>query len=201
MSATLSHRTPWAASLREQCPDATIISIACDLSSFESTRSAAAELNYKFASTGLDVLCNNAGVMALPDEATGDGFDVQIQTNHLSHFLLTSAVFPLLEAAASKRGEARIVNHSSLARVGVALDERYFGPNGGALGGNGASMFFGGARWVRYHHSKLANAVFTQALHRKLTNCARLKGQGAVRSAWVCRHAATGDGFGGGQIN
>ena len=86
---------------------------------------------------GLDVLCNNAGVMAMPDRATGDGYDVQMQTNHLAHFLLTKEVFspfpphfpgrsapstffrqvfPLLEAAARARGDARVVNHSSIAR-------------------------------------------------------------------------------------
>ena len=42
-----------------------------------------------------DVLVNNAGVMALPDVVTDDGYDVQMQTNHLSHFLLTSLLWPL----------------------------------------------------------------------------------------------------------
>jgi len=41
---------------------------------------------------GIDVLCNNAGVMALEDQATKEGYDVQMQTNHLSHFLLTREV-------------------------------------------------------------------------------------------------------------
>ena len=65
---------------------------------------------------GLDVLCNNAGVMALKDKATIDGFDVQMQTNHLSHFLLTKLCMALLEKASQLRDEARIVNHSSIAR-------------------------------------------------------------------------------------
>jgi len=43
---------------------------------------------------GIDVLCSNAGVMALEDDATQDGYDVQMQTNHLSHFLLTQEVPP-----------------------------------------------------------------------------------------------------------
>ena len=54
--------------------------------------------------------------MALPDH-TEDGFDVQMQTNHLSHFLLTCELLPLLEKAANDSGEARIVNHSSIARM------------------------------------------------------------------------------------
>merc|ERR1712150_167587 len=47
-------------------------------------------------------------------------------------------------------------------------EAKYFEKNGGNLGGNGNSMFFSGARWVRYHQSKLANAVFTEALNDHL---------------------------------
>ena len=53
-----------------------------------------------------DVLMNNAGVMGIPDTRTGDGFDVQMQTNHLSHFALTALLMPAMEAAADARGEA-----------------------------------------------------------------------------------------------
>jgi len=59
---------------------------------------------------------------------------MQMQTNHISHFLLTREVFPLLEKAAEQRGEARIVNHSSMARKGKPLDAKYLGQNGGNLG-------------------------------------------------------------------
>ena len=142
--------------------------IDCDLASFASVHAAAAALRAQ--ATELDVLCNNAGVMALGDVATGDGYDVQMQTNHLSAFLLAKELFPLLEAAAALRGEARIVQHSSGARAFPAspLDAAYLGKNGGSLGGNGASMLCGGARWVRYHQTKLANAVFTLALADRL---------------------------------
>eukprot|EP00802_Teleaulax_amphioxeia_P020488 Tamp_20775.p1 GENE.Tamp_20775~~Tamp_20775.p1 ORF type:complete len:321 (-),score=64.80 Tamp_20775:26-988(-) len=162
------------AALRAEAPAATITPIACDLQSFESVRACAEQLKTQFAATGLDVLANNAGVMALEDEATKDGFDVQMQTNHLSHFLLSREVMPLLEKAAELRGEARIVNHSSLARNGKPLDAKYLGP-GGNLGGNGSSMIFGGARWQRYHQTKLANVVFTFALHDKLQAAGKSK--------------------------
>ena len=148
-------------------PQAEIHSVECDLQNFESVRKAAKEVN-DLCGEGLDVLCNNAGVMALEDVATADGFDVQMQTNHLSHFLLTKELFPALEKAAELRSEARIVNHSSVARFGKNLESKYLEKNGGNLGGNGSSMLFGGARWVRYQQTKLANAAFTSCLHEQL---------------------------------
>lgn len=139
-----------------------------DLQSFESVEKCIVEITRKYEQTGIDVLMNNAGVMALADQATIDGYDVQMQTNHLSHFQLTRGLYPLLLVAAEKRGEAVVVNHSSLARNGGPLKRDYLGRNGGSLGGNGASMLCGGARWERYHQTKLANVVFTVALHEKL---------------------------------
>jgi NAD(P)-dependent dehydrogenase (short-subunit alcohol dehydrogenase family) len=122
-----------------------IETIPCDLQDFESVRAAAALIQSK-GYTAIDVLCNNAGIMAMDDTATKDGYDVQMQTNHLSHFLLTKELFPLLQKAAELRGEARIVNHSSVARKGKLLDAQFLGKTGGSLGGN-----VGGAKWQRYH--------------------------------------------------
>lgn len=139
-------------------------SIPCDLQDFESVKNACTIIKSKFQA--LDVLCNNAGIMAMEDLATKDGYDVQMQTNHLSHFLLTKELFPLLQRAKELRGEARIVNHSSLARRGGLLQSEYFAKNsGGNLGGNGFT-----GKWNRYHYSKLANVVFTLALADKLKN-------------------------------
>lgn len=153
--------------LKADVPSAEILPVECDLQSFASVRQAAKKV-MALCPQGLDVLCNNAGVMALEDMATTDGFDVQMQTNHLSHFLLTRELFPTLEKAAELRGEARIVNHSSVARFGKKLSAQYLEKKGGDLGGNGSSMFFGGGRWVRYQQTKLANAAFTSALHEQL---------------------------------
>ena len=128
----------------------------------DSVRNAAKEIKSKY--DAVDVLCNNAGVMALEDKATKDGYDVQIQTNDLSHFLLTKELYPLLKKASELRGSAVVAHHSSEARHGRKLEAKYFEKNGGNLGGNGSSMFFGGARWVRYQQSKLANTVITKGL-------------------------------------
>lgn len=140
--------------------------IECDLQDYESVKKAAAAISAKHKV--LDVLVNNAGVMALKDVATKDGYDVQMQTNVISHFLLTRDLFPLLKASA----EARIVNHTSMARLGSPLETKYFEKDAsGNLGGDGTpeeNTKFQGGRWARYHQTKLGNACFTYALKNKL---------------------------------
>lgn len=157
-------------SLQEDVPGGTFVNVACDLQSFASVRDAASKLCDQFKDTGIDVLCNNAGIMAVADEKTSDGCDVQMQTNHLSHFLLTCEIWQLLTTAAESKGEARVVNHSSMARKGKELERQYLGKNGGNLGGDATgSTPFSGPRWVRYQQTKLANLVFTLALRDRCT--------------------------------
>ena len=141
-----------------------VVPVACDLQSFESVRDAGEQVR-AVAVGGLDVLCNNAGVMGLPDQATPDGCDVQMQTNHLSHFLLTSLVWPVLQRGAEARGRARVVSHSSGARRGPALKAEYLERRGGHLGGDG---FPGFGKWRRYQQSKLANLLFSYALLERM---------------------------------
>lgn len=151
--------------LRAEVPAGKFEAITCDLQDFESVRTAAREISTRFEA--LDVLCNNAGVMALPDQATGDGYDVQMQTNSISPFLLTKELFPLLK----KSSEARVVNHTSAARLGPNHEGQYFGKNGGDLGGDGTeaeNAQLQGPRWARYHQSKLANCTFTYGLKERL---------------------------------
>ncbi len=158
--ASESHRK-----LLESVPGGKFDSIACDLQSFESVENAVNQIKSKY--DVVDVLVNNAGVMALKDQATPDGYDVQIQTNVLSHFKLTKDLFPLLR----KSPQARIVNHSSMARLGGPLKSEYFERKGGNLGGDGTveqNLSFQGPRWERYHQTKLANANFTYGLKQKL---------------------------------
>lgn len=154
--------------LEQAVPNGTFVPIECDLQDFASVQKAAQEIKSKY--TQLYCLANNAGIMATPDEATNDGYDTQMQTNHLSHFLLTAELYPLLEACASEHGDARLVQHSSLGREetpGKQLEEKYFGKNGGNLGGN-EQIMMGGGPYHRYFQTKLANSVFMYALDEKL---------------------------------
>ena len=106
--------------LQSAVPNGKFDAIECDLQSFQSVRGAIETIKSKYEV--IDVLVNNAGVMALKDEPTVDGYDVQMQTNVLSHFLITKELFPLLR----RSEQARIVNHSSMARLGGPLEMKYF---------------------------------------------------------------------------
>ncbi|SDC73862.1 oxidoreductase [Rhodococcus tukisamuensis] len=98
----------------------------------------------------VDVLVNNAGVMAVPRRSTADGFEMQIGTNHLGHFALTGLLLD--------RVTDRVVTMSSLAHKLGTVDladlnwerRRY-------------------RRWSAYGQSKLANLLFTYELQRRLT--------------------------------
>lgn len=146
--------------------------VDCDLCDFASVRSAATTV--KSISTELDGLICNAGLMAQSDKRTVDGYDIQVQANHLSHFLLTSLLFKDLAATGKKRGEAaRIVQHSSGARnspdVPISSDcfEKEWetivddkGKQGNPRKGDATFM----AKWRRYQQSKRLNLGFTYAL-------------------------------------
>jgi NAD(P)-dependent dehydrogenase (short-subunit alcohol dehydrogenase family) len=97
----------------------------------------------------LDVLVNNAGVMATPERRTTDGFELQIATNHLGPFALTNLLLP--------RITDRVVTVSSFGhRVGrISLDDL-----------NWTRRRY--RRWGAYDQSKLANLLFTLELQRRL---------------------------------
>jgi len=104
-------------------------------------------------SGGLDLLINNAGIMALPKRLlTKDGFEMQFGTNHLGHFALTGLLLPAIRQAPS----ARIVNVSSQAhrRGKVDFDDLNAEKSYGA--------------WSQYGLSKLCNLLFTYELGRRL---------------------------------
>jgi len=170
---------------KQAAPGVQIMSVLCDLSSFASVRSAAADVNQiasKFG--GLDVLALNAGSMDMPDVRTGDGLDLTMQVNHEGHFLLTKLVLPSLQRAAASRKEARIVSHSSLVRGHTTFlqggkdpeDMYYVKSPAGSLGGKAGSQ-------ERYHQSKLANLLFAMSLHSKLSMSKELTNVKALAAA------------------
>ena len=153
-----------------------VLSVDCDLNSFASCRAAAEKVLVTSKDFGgLDVLACNAGVMAMPDERTADGYDIQMQCNGLSHFLLTALLMPALESASKARGEARIVQHSSGARffpLGKHPTTHYMAAcEANTLGGNGGAFAvanFAAPQNTRYNHTKLACAQYALALHNIL---------------------------------
>lgn len=174
--------------LKEAVPGGKFVPIDCDLQDFASVRQACEEIKSKYSS--IYCLSNNAGIMATADEITGDGFDKQMQTNHLSHFLLTKELLPLLEASATECGDARIVQHSSMARdatVNKTLEEKYFSKQekDGMLGGYLEEGIMKGPQWARYSQTKLANSVFCHSLNDKLSASTDTKKQKILS---VCAH-------------
>jgi NAD(P)-dependent dehydrogenase (short-subunit alcohol dehydrogenase family) len=95
------------AAILASVPNAELDTITVDLASLESIRAATSRARQRFAK--IDLLINNAGVMATPFEHTADGFERQFGTNHLGHFALTAELLPLIEKGTGKR----IVNLSS----------------------------------------------------------------------------------------
>mmetsp|Transcript_15641 Transcript_15641/g.36049 ORF Transcript_15641/g.36049 Transcript_15641/m.36049 type:complete len:341 (+) Transcript_15641:64-1086(+) len=177
------------ADIKAEFPGALVQHIDCDLMDLASVRKAADRVKGLFSASGIDCLSLNAGVMALEDKATQDGYDVQIQTNHISGWLLAAELMPLLTKAAKRTGEARVVTHSSGMRniPPNKLEAKYFEKNGGDLGGNDSGYLLGGGRWQRYHQTKLANAVMTYALADKLSD----KGSKVISASCEPGYSAT----------
>ncbi|MFE1827017.1 oxidoreductase [Streptomyces yangpuensis] len=149
--------------LRAEVPGAQAQFMPLDLADLSSVREFAAAYAQRHAS--LDLLVNNAGVMALPYGRTADGFETQFGVNHLGHFALTGLLLPSLRAAAAG---ARIVNVSSGFHV---LGRITFGEDGpaGTGGHGGPGSEHGYRRWAAYGRSKTANLLFTHELARRLT--------------------------------
>ena len=138
------------AAIRDKFPAAQVGFEAVDLADLASV----AEFAQRYSSThqSLDILINNAGVMALPHrQTTVDGFEMQFGTNFLGHFALTARLLPQLRAAAAPR----IVNLSSIAHRTGTID---FGDLQG-------DRFY--LPWKAYSQSKLAMLMFALELQRR----------------------------------
>jgi len=121
-----------------------------DLASLESVRECSAVLRNQLQK--IDVLINNAGVMATPEWRTKEGFELQFGTNHVGHFLLTNELLPLLR----KSGKARVVVVSSSAHHMGKINFEDLNWNSGNYHSLGA-----------YSQSKLANILFAKELARR----------------------------------
>jgi NAD(P)-dependent dehydrogenase (short-subunit alcohol dehydrogenase family) len=155
------------ASLRESAPGASAEALPLDLASLASVRDFAKALADRHPR--LDVLVNNAGVMAIPRRTTADGFEMQLGTNHLGHFALTGLLLERLLATAG----SRVVTVSSTAhRLGrIAWDDLH-----------GERRY---TRWGAYGQSKLANLLFTYELSRRLSAAGHATRSVACHPGWA----------------
>ena len=133
-----------------------IFSLPLDLCDLSSVRAFPERLkNLLGDNAKVDVLLNNAGVMAIPElELTKDGYEKTFQTNHLGHFALTAQLFPMLANG------ARIVNVSSMAHLIVA--------NGLDMNNLNGEVEY--KPWDAYGRSKMENILFTKELQRRIDN-------------------------------
>lgn len=134
---------------RQEARSDKIEAMPLDLGDLSSVRAFASDYRARFDK--IDVLMNNAGVMATPRGKTRDGFETQLGINHLGHFALTGLLFDLVDEASG-----RVVNVSSIAarrgtiQIDDLMSERSYSPFGA------------------YAQSKLANLVFTFELGRRV---------------------------------
>lgn len=139
--------------LRHGVHDLDATAVRIDLADLVSVRDGAQEIAARVDT--LDVLLNNAGIMAAPYRTSAQGFELQMATNHLGHFALTARLWPTLVAS-----RARVVSVSSLMHsFARGIDLRTLQPYAD-LGRYD--------RWKAYSQSKLANLLFMRELDRRV---------------------------------
>lgn len=185
-AVTLACRNPAKAQdalrrLTAEIPGAKAGLAALDLSDLASVRAFGAE--YAARGAALDILVNNAGIMApLSRKTSPDGFEIQMATNHLGHFLLTSLLLPSLKRAPAPR----VVTVASIAHRGGKIDfddlmsERRYVP------------------WSAYARTKLANLLFAFEFQRRLDK-AGSKILSVAAHPGVARTKIVENGLGGGK--
>jgi NAD(P)-dependent dehydrogenase (short-subunit alcohol dehydrogenase family) len=141
-------------------PSIRTIFIPISLDSLTSVRAAAKTILSDPTVPKIDVVINNAAIMACPYSQSEDGYELQFATNHLSHFLLTNLLMPKMLAAGPG---ARIVNVSSW---GHLMSDMHYSDVGFS---NGRDY----KPWTAYGQAKTANILFTVGLNQ------RLQGKGA----------------------
>lgn len=150
--------------IKEILPNANVFWLRYDASDFDSVKNAA--FTFLTKESELHILVNNAGVMAIPYSETKDGFEVQFQTNYLSHYLFTRLLLPIMKKTSKKEkeGYVRIINISSRAHV--------MSPNIIYNDLNMTSFWYWPeiiVKWLRYSQSKLALILFTKSIYEKFS--------------------------------
>jgi NAD(P)-dependent dehydrogenase (short-subunit alcohol dehydrogenase family) len=139
--------------IRQSTGNSAVEVVGLDLTSLDSVRACAKQVLAEHPR--LDLLINNAGVMACPLERTAAGWELQLATNHIGHFLLTCLLAPALRAGAP----ARVVNLSSAGHrlAGLDADDPHFERRDYD-------------KWEAYGQSKSANVLFSVELDRRLAD-------------------------------
>ncbi|KAI8484769.1 hypothetical protein Bbelb_375320 [Branchiostoma belcheri] len=172
--------------IKEETKNENIVVHQLNLASLASVHGFAQKINE--TEEQLNILINNAGVMAPPKTQTEDGFELQFGVNHLGHFLLTNLLLDLLK----KSSPSRVVNVSSMAHKGGNLN-------------------FDDLQWEKrqyvpfdaYGDSKIANISFTRELARKLegTGVTTYSLHPGVIKTDLYNHLGTSMGWKSGVIN
>src|SRR6187402_1874653 len=101
-SRSIERGTAAIADIVSLVPNAKLTLIQMDLASLSSVQAAAKQ--FLTFSPRLDILMNNAGIMAVPAQLTADGYEIQFGTNHLGHALLTKLLLPTMLHTAQSPG-------------------------------------------------------------------------------------------------
>src|ERR1700737_657385 len=139
-----------ANAIKAAFPSSTVEAAQLDLANLSSIRAFADRI--RAGNENIDLLINNAGVMAAPYRRTADGFELQFGTNHLGHFALTGLLLPLMYNQPDSRVVTVASNNHKAGRMhfdDLQGEHRY-------------------SRWGAYAQSKLANLLFAFELDRRL---------------------------------
>ncbi len=143
------------ARIRTQVPDAELVPEILDLADLRSVHDFATRVVQRYPGQCLDLLINNAGVMAVPNrELTIDGYERQFATNYLGPFALTALLFWSIKPQPGSRivtVASGVSNHASIEFDNLQSERRY------------------SPMWQAYAQSKLADLIFQQELQRRLT--------------------------------
>jgi len=151
---TLEKGQKVASELNKANPNSLPIEVVeVDLSSLQSVRDGAKD--FLARSDKLNVLLNNAGVMACPESKTADGFEMQFGVNHIAHFLLFQLLKPLLLSSSTPKLQSRVV---SLSSSGHRLSDVHF---------DNYNLTGEYDPWMAYGQSKTANILFANELDRR----------------------------------